>query len=284
MLLNTHLLSLTTSYAHCMGAADRMRLDELARRAGVPTTTVRLYQHKGLLPGPSLVGRTGFYDHGHLVRLALIGRLQEEGFSLAGIARLLETWEDGRDLADLVGVEEQLDVLVNRRHQVVMEVSELLDQFPPGSLTPDLIQRAVSMGLVEPTDGGRFRVADRRFLETGATCIRLGVPASVVLDEWAHLVEVTGGIAERFIGVFEDHLLPEDWRQDLDRAKADELAVALTQLRHTARQVLLAALDTSISREGVRRLGELVTAQERSHPDGRFGQRDPGFTPAERTP
>ncbi len=60
--------------------------------------------------------------------------------------------------------------------------------------------------------------------------------------------------------VFEDHLLPKDWRQNLDRAKSDELAVALAELGHTARQVLLAALDTSISREGVRRLGELVTA------------------------
>ncbi|MFN2607175.1 MAG: MerR family transcriptional regulator [Acidimicrobiales bacterium] len=53
-------------------------LDDLARRAGLPTTTVRLYQHKGLLPGPRLVGRTGRYDESHLSRLALIGRLQDE--------------------------------------------------------------------------------------------------------------------------------------------------------------------------------------------------------------
>ena len=35
------------------------RLDELARRAGVASTTVRLYRSKGLLARPRLEGRTG---------------------------------------------------------------------------------------------------------------------------------------------------------------------------------------------------------------------------------
>ncbi|HEY4378560.1 MAG TPA: MerR family transcriptional regulator, partial [Acidimicrobiales bacterium] len=78
-----------------------MRIDDLAREAGVASTTVRLYQSKGLLPGPRVVGRTGFYDQSHLSRLRLISRLQEDGFSLASITRLLSLWEEGRDLGDL---------------------------------------------------------------------------------------------------------------------------------------------------------------------------------------
>jgi DNA-binding transcriptional MerR regulator len=240
-----------------MMADDGIRLDELARRAGVATTTVRLYQNRGLLAGPHLVGRTGYYDESHLARLALIGRLQDQGFSLAGIGRLLETLEEGRDLADLVGVDEQLDELLNPRHEIEVDGEELLGRFPAGSLTPELIQRAAAMGLIEPTEDGRFRVPDRRFLETGATLINLGVPADVVLDEWAHLVEITGDIASRFIAVFENHLLPKDWRRDLDSTKAAELAVTLGQLQQAARQVLIAALDTSISQQGARRLGIL---------------------------
>ena len=42
------------------------RLDDLARRAGVQSTTVRLYQAKGLLSPPRLEGRTGWYDDAHL--------------------------------------------------------------------------------------------------------------------------------------------------------------------------------------------------------------------------
>ena len=241
-----------------------MRLDDLARAAGIATTTVRLYQNRGLLPGPRLVGRTGYYDQSHLTRLSLIGRLQDQGFSLAGIGRLLETWEEGRDLTDLIGAE-QLDVLVTRGHAVIMDAESLLASFPPGSLTPDLVQRAISLGVVEPNDDGRFRIPDQRFLETGSALISLGVPSDVVLDEWAHLSEVTDGVAERFIAVFEDHLLPPDWQHDLDEAKAAELAGTLTRLRTIAGRVLAAALDASIAKLGADRLAALAPDGDPAH-------------------
>lgn len=253
-----------------------MRLDDLARKARMPTTTVRLYQNKGLLHGPRLVGRTGFYDTSHLTRLALIVRLQDQGFSLAAIAQLLATWEAGRDLADLVGVEEQLDQLLNRRREVVMDRAELFASFPPDALTPELIQRASSMGLVTATDDGRFRIADSRFLETGAALVKLGVPISVVLDEWAHLSRVTDNIAKRFIDVFESHLLPADWAQGLDRKQSDELAATLAQLQTTARQVVAAALDASIARQGSKRLGDFISSAVPSDPPPATRRPQPG--------
>ena len=141
-----------------------------------------------------------------------------------------------------------------------MDGAELLAHFPPDALTPELIQRASSMGLVEATDDGRFRVEDSRFLETGAALVKLGVPTEVVLDEWAHLSRVTDNIAKRFISVFEHHLLPSDWSSGLDRKRADELAATLAELQSTARQVVAAALDASIARQGSTRLGEFIEA------------------------
>jgi DNA-binding transcriptional MerR regulator len=217
-----------------------MRLDELARRAGVATTTIRLYQSRGLLAGPRLIGRVGFYDDSHLTRLRLIGRLQDEGFSLAGIGRLLASWDGGRDLADLVGVD----------RAVVVDPLTLLERFPAGALTPDLLQRAIAAGLVQPTDDGRLRVPDRRFLDTGSALAGLGLPAGVILDEWEHLVSLTDVIAERWVSLFEQHLVP------VDRSRDDAgLAGTLTQLRQLAGQVVAAALDDSMARAAARRLG-----------------------------
>lgn len=241
-----------------MAEDEEMRLDELAHRAGVPTTTVRLYQNRGLLPGPRLVGRVGYYDQAHLARLRLIGRLQEQGFSLAGIGRLLETWEEGRDLDDLVGVERQLDALLNRPSELVVDAEELLGRFPPGALTPDHLQRAVALGLLQPQADGRFSIPDQRFLDAGSALARLGVPVDAVLDEWAHLATVTDAVAKRFIAVFETHLLSDDWQRDLDRERASELASTLARLRTTARQVMAAALDASIARHGAERLAQLA--------------------------
>ena len=78
-----------------------------------------------------------------------------------------------------------------------------------------------------------------------------------MLDEWALLSEVTDGVAQRFIALFEAHLLPADWPRALDHDRAAELATALAQLRQTAGQVLAAALDASIAREGTGRLASL---------------------------
>ena len=186
-----------------MAELPGMRLDELAQRAGVASTTVRLYQNKGLLPGPRLVGRTGYYDDAHLARLRLIGRLQEQGFSLAGIGHLLASWEEGRGLADIVGVEQQLDALLNQRRDTVVDAAELLGRFPAGALAPADIQRAAALGLVEAAPGGRFRVADERFLEAGSALAHLGVPAAAILDEWERLSTVTDEVAARFIALFE---------------------------------------------------------------------------------
>ncbi|MEZ5180088.1 MAG: MerR family transcriptional regulator [Acidimicrobiales bacterium] len=235
-----------------------MRLDALAAAAGVASTTVRLYQQRGLLPGPRLVGRTGWYDQAHLTRLRLIARLQDEGFSLAGIAKLLETWEQGGALADLVDVEAQLDALLHGRTPLELDPVELAERFPPEALDPDAMARAVALGLVELTDDGRVRVPDARFVEVGSDLARLGVPVDVVLDEWEALTAHTDEIARRFVAVFEQHLLPGDWAEALDRGRVQELAATLARLQRDAGQVVLAALDASMAAAAADRLGGLV--------------------------
>ena len=102
-----------------------LTIDELARETGMTVRNVRSHHARGLLPPPEVVGRTGYYGEDHLARLRLIGRLQDQGFSLAGIAHLVESWEQGRDLADLVGVERQLDALLNPAEPVVLEAVKI---------------------------------------------------------------------------------------------------------------------------------------------------------------
>ena len=125
-------------------------------------------------------------------------------------------------------------------------------------MTPELVQRAGALGLVELLDDGSFRVADRRFLDTGAALARLGVPIDVILDEWDALTEHTDAIAGRFIDVFEHHLAPADWKDGLSAERADELTRTLAQLQVLARQVLTAALDQSVAALGRQRLSELL--------------------------
>lgn len=255
--------------------SDEFRLDELARRGGVASTTVRLYQSKGLLAPPRLAGRTGWYDESHLSRLRLIARLQGEGHSLAGIKNLIQDWEQGHSLDAVIGVEAELDALLGEVHAVVVDPLDLLSRFPDGAMTPELMQRASALGLVTAADDGKVRIADRRFVDTGAALAHLGVPLDVVLDEWEALTKYTDKIAERFIGVFEHHLAPEDWRSRSGTDELKELAATLAQLQATARQVVLAALDASIARTGRKRLGDLLDQNSDAEVDAEPKRRRP---------
>lgn len=236
---------------------EDMRLDEFAAAAGVPTTTVRLYQAKGLLPGPRLVGRTGYYDGSHLSRLRLISRLQDDGFSLAAIRRVLEEWEQGRDLDALLGVEREVGAVLAAADPVVLDPAEVAGRFPEGTVTPALVQRATGLGLIELTDDGRIRVQDLRFLDTGAALAHLGIPTDAILDEWAALTGHSDDIAGRFITLFERHLAPADW-QGLGSDQVAELGRTLQRLHQLGREVVLAAFDQSLAAEGMKRLHRLL--------------------------
>lgn len=243
--------------------AEEMRIDELARRAGVATTTIRLYQHRGLLPGPRLEGRTGWYGAAHLDRLRLIARLQGEGHSLAGIGRLVETWERGRDLDALVGPEAALAALFGSAREVVLDPAELAARLPEGATDPATMRRAVEVGLVALTDDGRVRVPDVRFIETGPALADLGVPLDAILDEWEHLAAQTDEIADRFLRVFETHLVPDG--VDLDQLDDERLAALggeLARLHQLAGQVVQASLDASLARRARDRLARLTAVVE----------------------
>jgi DNA-binding transcriptional MerR regulator len=62
------------------------KIDELARASGMSVRTVRYYVQRGLLPAAAFRGKDTAYEHGHLVRLRAIRRLQEAFFPLDAIA------------------------------------------------------------------------------------------------------------------------------------------------------------------------------------------------------
>ena len=68
---------------------ERIKIGELADRAGVSRRTIRFYIARDLLPPPLRVGRGAVYGPEHLERLQRIRDLQEEGLTLREIGRVL---------------------------------------------------------------------------------------------------------------------------------------------------------------------------------------------------
>ena len=72
-----------------------MRVEQLSLRSDVSVDTIRYYQSKGLLDPPRREGRVAWYNDGHLDGWSRIRALQQQGFTLATIARLV-SGESGR--------------------------------------------------------------------------------------------------------------------------------------------------------------------------------------------
>lgn len=210
-----------------------MTIDELAREAGSTTRNIRNYQTLGLLPPPSLVGRVGYYDRGHLGRLRLIAQMQDQGFSLAGIAELLRAWQEGRSLADVLGFEQALTAPWSDEEPEVMTPQELLELFPQAAEDPSLAIRAIELGLIEPQDDG-FRVPSPSLLRAGVELAAVGVPLAATQDALAALREDMARVAARFVGMFEQYV----WKPFVDAGmpaeRLPEVTDALRRMRPLA--------------------------------------------------
>jgi DNA-binding transcriptional MerR regulator len=66
-----------------------MDIGEVARRAGVPASTLRFYEEKGLIVAAGRRGLRRLYEPAVLERLALIALGRTAGFSLDEIARMI---------------------------------------------------------------------------------------------------------------------------------------------------------------------------------------------------
>lgn len=75
-----------------------MDITEVAKRSGVPASTLRFYEEKGLIVSVGRRGLRRVFDPGVLERLALIALGQSAGFALDEIARMFAT--DGRPQID----------------------------------------------------------------------------------------------------------------------------------------------------------------------------------------
>jgi DNA-binding transcriptional MerR regulator len=96
-------------------------INEVARRAGVPASTLRFYEEKGLIASIGRRGLRRLFDPGVLERLALIALGRTSGFSLDEIARMFA--RDGRPRIDrrmLAAKAEELD-------QTIRELTAMRD-------------------------------------------------------------------------------------------------------------------------------------------------------------
>ncbi|PFH30168.1 helix-turn-helix domain-containing protein [Burkholderia sp. JKS000303] len=88
---------------------SRLDIAEVARRTGLPASTLRYYEEKGLIVPAGRHGLRRQYDESVLERLALVALGREAGFSLDDILAMVGV--DGRPAIDRAKLGDKADEL-----------------------------------------------------------------------------------------------------------------------------------------------------------------------------
>jgi DNA-binding transcriptional MerR regulator len=220
----------------------KLSITELSEQSGFPVTTLRLYQHRQLLPPPERSGRRGYYNAGHLERLGVISELQRRGYSLAAIADVVDRSNRAATLLD-----EAVPALAPEA-PLTLSLADLARRLPTANFSFEMVQRAATLELLEVGPDG-ITIRQPRFLDVGITLVEGGVPGDEVLDAYERLRAQIDEIASQFIGLYDQYLATTD--DETDPAQA---AQQLETLAQAGIDVVVSELRRALRRAAAERL------------------------------
>lgn len=216
--------------------ATEYTIDQLAMATRVPSRTIRFYQSKGALPGPTIRGRVAYYGPAHVERLKLIGTLQDRGLSIRAIRDLLAQADKGELLLhEWLGLEQQLqEPWADDRPRVLGE-TELATMLGG---RPGAVAELVRLGQVERR-GDSYLVKSPALLqvtlrlEAAGIDFETAVGAASVLRK--HLRRAAGELTEHFY-----RRVGEGFGRDLTAGDVGDAYRALRPLGQEAVRVVFA--------------------------------------------
>jgi DNA-binding transcriptional MerR regulator len=232
-----------------------MTIRQLAERTGMTVRNIRAHQTRGLLPPPTVRGRTGYYGEEHVARIELTREMQADGLNLEAIRRVLDSG-DGSAAA-------MFDFTRALRTPFEDEASEIVDAEELATIwgedaDPKLTRRAEKLGILRTLPDGRVEVISPRLVRASAELAKLGIgPEGAVLTA-ERIRRHADGVARAFVELF----VKEIW-QPFDRAGRPErdwprMQEALERLRPLAADGLLAtfqiAMGEAVEKESERTL------------------------------
>ncbi|AVH24833.1 MerR family transcriptional regulator [Nocardia cyriacigeorgica] len=207
-----------------MAAEAEYTIDELARVADTTVRSVRVYHERGLLPSPDVRGRIGYYGSDHLNRLQTISRLLGRGMKLNGIRELLDAWDRGDGLADVLGVADQPAAEPSTGSRPADEPKER----EPQPELPDYVKQALAAS-DDPLDA--YRVTNPRCCDLATRLSDAGLEVDATFQFVERLRADCDRIADRYASEVFYLLAGQSYEQSArtpkDRTKLEtDLAIA----------------------------------------------------------
>jgi DNA-binding transcriptional MerR regulator len=126
-----------------------LKIGEIAKKSGVPPSTIRYYVRQGLLPEPDKVNKSmAYYDERCIENILAIRHLQERKyFPLSVIKNILRRMDQGLSLDEAEAIEDAVFGAQPVTPDNVMDKAQFLEA---SGLTNDELLTALKIGLMIP--------------------------------------------------------------------------------------------------------------------------------------
>jgi DNA-binding transcriptional MerR regulator len=126
-----------------------LKIGEIAKKSGVPPSTIRYYVRQGLLPEPDKVNKSmAYYDERCIENILAIRHLQERKyFPLSVIKNILRRMDQGLSLEEAEAIEDAVFGAQPVTPDNIMDKAQFLEV---SGLTNDELHTALKIGLMIP--------------------------------------------------------------------------------------------------------------------------------------
>jgi DNA-binding transcriptional MerR regulator len=221
---------------------NQLTIEQLAAESGMTVRNIRSHQARGLLAAPEVRLRVGYYGPAHVQRLKLIRDLQDEGFNLNGIKRLLDG-EDGTD-ERMTRFKRALTRPYDEQPER-LTLAELAQRF---TLSADearrVLAQAEKLGILVPDGEGGYEAPSPSLLAVAEEVARRGISLGGALAVFAELERHADAVARAFVRLF----VRDVWRpfqlEGMPPERWPEIDESIERLRPLASDALLAIFQT----------------------------------------
>jgi DNA-binding transcriptional MerR regulator len=225
---------------------NQLTIEQLAAQSGMSVRNIRAHQARGLLAAPEVRMRVGYYGPEHLAQLRLIRELQDDGFNLGGIKRLLE---DTHGTAErLLQFRAALSTPLGGERAEMLSLGELGRRFQVSiEDAPDILAKAQRLGVLVPLGNDQYEVPSPSLLAVAEEVVRRGISLPSALSILEEIERHCDSVSRSFVKLF----LAEVWKPfqqaDMPPERWPEIEEAVERLRPIASEALLTIFQQRLS-------------------------------------
>ena len=233
---------------------NQLTIEQLASESGMSVRNIRAHQARGLLQPPEVRHRVGYYGADHVARLRLITEMQADGFNLKGIERLL-AGATGEASQAMLTFRRVLTKPFESEQPEMLSAAELAERFADHT-NPDVLKRAVELGLLVPVGEATYEVPSPGLLRIAEEVVDRGVPMAAALDVVEVMQRSSRYVAEAFAQLFMESIWKPFKEEGQPQERWPEVLESIERLRPIASEALVAVFQMTMSREVEQEFGK----------------------------